>query len=366
MLSRRSVLAAGLGGLAGVAGAAGAGAQGLQANSLLGPEAAGTVLINTSAKINHVAVDAENLYWTETSATTTRLRKKPLAGGAAVDLASEPAKDQRGFRVSYTEIQLTAETIVWNRERVGFYAHYSLRTIAKDGGNIKVILKEDYSESPLSLNGWRVVGNFVVVALLYPYATPIDLPKPTRIAGYDLDTGTWSAVISGRFKQNEAFVLAGDDQTLYVHGTGKEGNTVEIGSVLPSAGATAYTSIRSAPGKDLDLAQQGATDGTNLYYWSKSGNKHRIMALATQPGGTPTVVTITDLGVGLTTDKVDLYWQVQDTVFKIAVGGQGSPVKVFKGAYKPSAAGGLAFDDTSLYLAVQSAAKKFQIVQVAK
>lgn len=350
------MLAVGLGGLAG---AMGAGTDAMAASE-------GEVVVTTPGKINHITLDEENLYWSESTASITRLRKQPLSGGAIIELASEPVKDSRGYTVTYWHLQQTEDSLIWSRKRVGFYQHFSLRIIPKAGGDSRQILKEGYSESPLPLIGWRVAGKTVAVALLYPHATSKTMTKSTRIGAYDLETKTWSSLITGHFQKNEAFILAVDGDDLYLRGTGTEDDTLELGRVSVTGGHDSYTTLRSSSGTDNDLAQLGAVDGTNVYYWSEGKNEDRIMASATAGGGSPQKLAGGDLGTGLTTDRTSLYWQVKETVYKLDTGGHGSPKVVYEGAYRPAAVGGLAVDGTHLYLAVQAATNRFQIVRLPK
>lgn len=359
MLTRRMMLAAGLGGLAGVVGPNGAPAHATET-----ARSVGEVLISTSGKISHIVLDADTIYWTESTSSVTRLCKRALAGGAITTLASEPRRDAHSYTVTYWHIQQTADSIIWSRQRVGFYQHYSLRIVPKSGGTSRQFLKEGYSESPLPLIGWRVAGRRVAVALLYPHAWSSDLPKETRIAVYDLDANTWSPLVTRHFKKNEAFILAVDGDDIYLRGTGTEDDTLELGKVSVSEGISSYTTIHSASGTDDDLAQLGATDGTNVYYWSEGNSNDRILASPLAGGGDPVRIVSGDLGTGLTTNGVDLFWQVKEKILKIGVDGQGAAQTVFMGAYRPAAVGGLAYDETGLYLAVQASSAKFQIVKV--
>jgi hypothetical protein len=326
------------------------------------PVAGGTFVAAGLSKINHVIADADSVYWTEVS-KTLKVRKTSTNAGAIFDLFGQPAKDKRGLKYTFADLQQIGGNVYWSRHYVGFYSHWDILTVPKAGGKAAGVLPADVSVDPLIAAGWRASGRFIVVALARPEA--LNLPKNTRVAAYDTEGGFWSSMVTGRYDAGKIFPFAADDQHVYLRAVTPEGST-SILKATPGAGENTDTVLQTQAGVDQDLLQVGASDGTNLYYWSRQKNgSDRLLSLAVS-GGTPQQLLADNFGPGLTTDGVNLYW-VKDgtTLVRLPVAG-GTLSQLQTGVYGAASAAGVAQNATSLFVAKQSSKTQYSIIRVEK
>jgi len=313
--------------------------------------------------VNHVLADDDFVYWTEYSPQETKIRKTPKSGGPIFDLASEPARDRRGLGVAYAQLQQIGDRLYWTRETIGFFSHWSIRSVPKAGGAVTEVLKQDVSITPLLAHRWGVSGRFVIVALDKP--EELGLPENTIIGAYDTVAATWSALVTGGFQPNKTLFLAATDTAVFLRAVSDAGDT-SILRTAPDGAANSFTTIFSRAGGDQDLDEVADTDGVNVYYWSRVTNDpHRLFAIPVG-GGPPVEVISGTFGHGLTTDGANLFFAKEGTiVMRVPVTG-GTPAQVQTGVYFTSTNGRLAQDSAALYLAKQEANLTFAIVRVPK
>jgi len=326
-------------------------------------ELAGRPIVRGLGQVNHVLVDDEFIYWTEMSRTRAKVRRMPLEGGRIVDLATERTRDSRGLQISFIHLQQTADHIYWTRRSIGFFDHWSILSVPKEGGQVRAVLKEDISIEPMLASAWRASGRFIIASLQDP--DELDLPENTRIAAYDTHTGTWAPLLQSRFKQQSAYLLAanGDNDVIYVRGINQSGDT-ETGRLTPSQGLGSYELIATEGGEDGDVAVPGATDGTNLYFWTRQDGGH-VLVSRPVTGGATTRLQSSTFGPGLTTDGTHVYWtQRGRTLLRAPVSG-GRPETVRSDIFGTSVLGGVTMDGSNLYL-VRRAGGSYQILRVAK
>lgn len=319
-------------------------------------------------QVNHVLVDDDWVYWTEVSTKITRVRKSRRAGGAIFDLASEPGKDKRGVSVAYVHLREEGDTLYFSRLTVGFFRHWSIRAVPKDGGRSTLILREDASIDPMFASGWLVAGKYVVVALFFPQA--LGLPASTRIAAFDTDTRDWIPLITGRFVRGKTFLLAARNNTVFVRAQNENGRT-EVLRLNPADGSDTFETLLSQDGADQDLAEPGAVDGNNVYFWSRRGAGRDILFSLPDGGGSTTQLHSGDFGPGLIVDGGQLFWtrdtyngdgvrRANNAVVRMSITG-GALSTVREGVFRTSALAGLGHDGTGLFLVQRERNRKFTI-----
>lgn len=323
--------------------------------------AVGGDLVAASLKqVNHILAADGWIYWTEADGKFTRVRKMLRTGGGIYDLAVEPYRTKTGITVSYVHLQQSSDRIYFSRQEKGFAYHWSIRSVLKAGGGLTEIIPNDTSVEPMLSNGWKLSGDRVIVALKHP--NKIGLGDNVRVAVYD--GGTWTGLLSGQFDAGETHLIAADDQFVYVRGYSADTRVTQIVKVSLTNSQPVQTLLtREAPEDDRAVA--GATDGTNLYYWSGKDDDHRLLSLSVN-GGQPTVLTNSGFGYGLTLDNGNLYWaKGGSNIVRLPITG-GSTTSVRNNIYGTAAIGGIAIDDTSIYAAIVASRTEIRIVTAPK
>jgi hypothetical protein len=320
----------------------------------------GDVVTASLKQVNHILAADGWVYWTEADGKLTRVRKMQRTGGAIYDLAAEPYRTKTGITVSYVHLQQSSDRIYFSRQEKGFVYHWSIRSVLKAGGDLTEIIPNDTSVEPVLSNGWRVTGDRVVVALKHP--NRIGLGDNVRVAVYD--GGTWTGILSGQFDAGETHLIAADNQYAYVRGYSLETRITQIVKVSLTNSEAAQTLLtREAPEDDRAIA--GATDGTNLYYWSGKDDDHRLLSLSVN-GGQPTVLSSGGFGYGLTLDNGNLYWAKGGAnLVRMPITG-GDTTSLRNKIYGTAAIGGIAIDDTSVYAAIVASRTEIRIVTAPK
>ena len=318
------------------------------------------VVVSALKQINHIQAADGWIYWTESDEKRSRVRKMHRTGGAIYDLASEPYRTKTGITVSYVHLQQSTDRIYYSRQEKGFLYHWSIRSVPKAGGAWTQIIPNDTSVEPMLANGWRVSGDRVIVAVKNP--GKIGLADNVRVAVND--NGTWTGVLTGRFDAGETHLVAADDQFVYVRGYSADTLVTQIVKVsLNNSQAVETLHSRQAPEDDRAIA--GATDGTNIYFWSGRDDEQRLLSLSVN-GGQPTTLANGGFGYGLTYSDGNLYWARAGTnIVRLPVaGGQTTPIRA--GTFATAAIGGIAVDDTSVYAAVVASKTEIRILRAAK
>jgi Big-like domain-containing protein len=331
---------------------------------VVGPRAGGGEYVAANlSQVNHVLADENWVYWTELSSTQARLRRCSRRGGAIDDLAVEPSQTARGLRISYIHLRQNANTLFWTRESLGFGDHWSIRSISKSGGASSEVLPEDLTEAPLLSNGWHVSGKYVIVVLTDPGS--LGLPAETRIACFDTLRRSWTPLITGRFTPGKVRILAADESFVYVRAITDDFKTQMV-RIDPEAAVNTFQTILLQNYQDGNLAEPGATDGANVYFWSRKDTDDDKLMSFPVGGGTPVVLTNGSFGTGLVTDGVNLFWARGETQAVRLPGTGGIPIRLQTGLFADSTLGGLAFDADSLFLAVQESGRSLSIIRVNK
>jgi hypothetical protein len=313
-------------------------------------------------QVNHILEDGEWLYWCETSAKLTRVRKMHKSGGAILDLASEPFQTKSGLSTTFVHLQQIGDRLYFSRQQKGFVFHWSILSVPKEGGPVTTVLPNDVGQEPLSTNAWRVAGGRIVASLEHP--DKIGLGSAARVAVYDPATDAWTPIFGGQFDAGEVHLIAVDNQFAYVRGYSRSNRQTRIVKVDLDNVLDPQT-LHVRDGLDDDRKEPGATDGTNLYYWTRRDDGHRLVSLSTE-GGNPVQLLNTAFGPGLTYNDGFLYWaRNEQNIVKLPVGG-GTITPVRGGIYATAAIGGIPIDDTSAYVAVVASRKEIQILRVAK
>lgn len=294
-------------------------------------------------QVNHIAVDAASVYWTEFGFKEVRVRRVARTGGLIYDLAREPATDRRGVSVTYAQLRLNPSQLFWSRETAAFLDHWSIRTQGP-GGGYREILPEDISVEPMLINTWAATAGHVVAVLEFPAL--LGLPPATRVAAYDLATGIWSPLVTTAFDRKATHVIAADNRFVYIRAV--QDGTANILKVDPQMSVDSYTTIHSSPGADSVQRTSGAIDASNLYFWSSDGGSS-LMSLSLS-GGAPVRLAAAD-GAGLATDGAYLYWVTGDDVV-LRMPAAGGPTEVVtRSILRVSTTGGLAVDNGTLFIA---------------
>lgn len=318
-----------------------------------------TVVANLT-QVNHVAVDDENLYWTEVQSNLNRLRCMPKGGGAITTLASETSP-VAGKLITYVQIQLLGDRVYWSRLSTGGGSFWSIRSVPKTGGTPEVVLPESTGANPLSIAGWRAASGQIIATLLNP--ARVGLPAATRVGAYDPETKTWRSLLAGRFKKGAAFITAATNEQVFLRGI-TPANKTETGAATLNPLNPGYTVLRPENGVDSHADEPGATDGADLFFWSFQARKHRLRRIPIN-GGAPAVRLNGVLGRGLVVDGSHLYWVVRRNVFRAPVA-SGGATAIFNAAFETGALGGLAHDANNVYVAANPSAGKFSIVALPK
>ena len=318
-----------------------------------------TVVAANLRQVNHVLVDGDFVYWTETNGQVSRVRKTSKSGGVIVDLASEKAQGERGTTATYVHLQKFGDRLYWSRLSRGLLDHWSIRSVPEDGGEVTEVLPEDAGIRKMFTNGWRLAGKYLVVAFIAP--REVGLGPNVRLGAYDTESRTWAPLIVGRFPLGLVHIIAADEQNVFVRAETEESATVVL-RLSPAAVANSYETLLSQEGRDDYLIRSGDTDGTNVYYWSRRGEDDRLVSLPVN-GGRPTPLTV-DFGPGLTVENGRLYFARNDTaVVRVPV--TGGPLTVVQNKlYGASAEGGIAVDDSGAYIAVLTSERTIDIVRV--
>jgi len=337
-------------------------AKGKSVKAVVSVLAPGGDLVAAALKqVNHILAADGWIYWTESDGKISRVRKMLSTGGAIYDLASEPYHTKTGITVTYVHLQQSTDHIYYSRQEKGFNFHWSIRRVPKAGGVAPTeIIPNDTSVEPMLANGWKVSGDRVVVALKNP--TKIGLGASVRVAVYD--DGAWTGVLLGQFDAGETHLIAVDDQFVYVRGYTLETRVTQIVKVSLTNSQAVQTLLTRESPEDF-RAIPGATDGTNIYYWSGRDDDTRLLSLSVN-GGQPTVLTNTGFGYGLTYNDGNLYWaKGGNNIVRMPVaGGQTSPIR--SSTFATTAIGGIAIDETSVYAAIVASKNEIRIVRAAK
>ncbi len=308
---------------------------------------------------NHVIADDTHVYWTELTSKRAFIRKAPRAGGPATTLYSEPSEDSRGLRVAQVQLKQNSTTLFWSRQTVGYYQHWSIITIPKAGGTVRAVLREDASVIPMYASKWAVTETYVAALIAAP--AQLRLPRKTVIAKFDLATRTWTTLLAGRLAVTRTSILAATEDAVYVRGLDTDEDT-EIGKVSLDGD---YTLLASSGVVDRAIDEPAATDGTNLYYWSRtSGSTYRLRSLPVT-GGTPSTLYSGPLGKGLAVQGTDLFWAQGGKILQGTTTGT-APVTVATSVLEIATLGGLSVDATSLVHGVRRTRTRFDIRLVTR
>lgn len=320
----------------------------------------GDVVVPSLKQLNHILAADGWIYWSENDGKFTRVRKMLRTGGAIYDLAAEPYRTKTGITVTYVHLQQSSDRIYYSRQEKGFSYHWSIRSVPKVGGTPTEIIPNDTSVEPMLSNGWKLSGDRVVVALKNP--AKIGLGGGVRVAVYD--NGTWTGILNGQFDAGETHLIAADSQFVYVRGFTLATRITQIVKVSLNNSQSVQTLLTRENPED-DRAVAGATDGTNIYYWSGKDDDHRLLSLSVN-GGQPTALANSGFGYGLTYDNGNLYWAKGGTNIVRMSSAGGPTTSVRNGIYGTAAIGGIAIDDTSIYAAIVASRTEMRIVTAAK
>ncbi len=330
--------------------------------SVVNPSTSAGLVAANIGQVNHVLVDDEWVYWTETNSRLVRLRKTAITGGPIYDLASEPSRTSQRLTVTYVHLKQVGDDLYWSRETFGALDHWSIRKIAKTGGPVTEVLAEDISIEPMLATGWAVAGKYLVAVLWDP--NELGLPNNTRVAAYDTDSGIWTPVLQGNYGENSVHLLAATEGKVYIR-TVTEQSRTELLLADPAAMPNTHQVLHTEGRRDPRISLPGAVSDTEVFYWTQVRDGTRLMAIPLA-GGTPRPVVRGYLGQGLVTDGTSLYWApLQKSVVKLPVAG-GTPTTVLRRIVSNPPFGGLALDTDSLFLARIEPGGKSSIVRVSK
>ncbi|MGV3722225.1 MAG: hypothetical protein ACO1SX_15060, partial [Actinomycetota bacterium] len=199
-----------------------------------------------------------------------------------------------------------------------------------------------------------------IASLFIP--SKVDLGAGVRLAIYDPATGDWSALYNGPMDAGDVHIIAANNTHVYVRGYTFTERITRIVKITLD-GSEAPVTLLTRSGVDSDIDEPGATDGTNIYFWSYRDSGHRLLSLSTS-GGEPITVFNNGFGPGLTYSDGQLYWARQElNLVKLPVGG-GSPTVVRANVFATAAVGGLPIDDTSIYVAVLASRTEMRILRI--
>lgn len=330
--------------------------------SVAKPLPTGTLAAANVGQVNHLIVDDEWVYWTETSGTFVRLRKTPRTGGAIYDLASEKARTPTAVQVTYVHLKQIGDYLYWTRETFGALDHWSIRRVPKAGGPSTEVLPEDVGVEPLLSNFWAVSGKYVVASLAAP--TRIGLTNNTRFAAYDTEAGTWAPLLQGGYGERSVHILAATEGNVYLRAVTDQPR-VDFLRLDPAGPANTHQVLRAEARRDNRVSVPGTVSDTELFYWTQAGNAARMMALPLA-GGTPRIVVRGYQGQGLVTDGTSLYWApAQTSVARVPVAG-GTPTTLQRRILSNPPYGGLALDPAGLFLARIETGNTRSIVRIDK
>jgi hypothetical protein len=314
------------------------------------------VVVSALKQVNHILAGDGWIYWAESDGQISRVRKMLRTGGAIYDLASEPYHTKTGITISYVHLQQSTDRIYYSRQEKGFNFHWSIRSVPKSGGVAPTeIIPNDTSVEPMLINGWKVVGDRVVVALKQP--TKIGLGGNVRVAVYD--DGAWTGILTGQFDSGETHLIAADDQFVYVRGYTADTRVTQIVKVSLNNSQAVQTLLTRQAAEDF-RAIPGTTDGTNIYYWSGRDDDQRLLSLSVD-GGQPTTLANGGFGYGLTYNDGNLYWAKGGAnIVRMPVAG-GQTTSIRANTYATAAIGGIAIDE-----AVVASKTEIRILRAAK
>lgn len=318
---------------------------------------AATPLVTNLSQVNHVLVDGDWLYWTEASPQRTRLRKAAKTGGPIIELTDE-ATVNLGQANSYVHLQAMGDRIYFSRLSSGFAVRWSVYSIPKGGGERRVEVPEEVTIRPLSPSGWQVAETELVVCLQDP--TKVGLPDDTRIGAYNPGTATWRPLLRGVFPRGRVYITAVHNDTVYVRGTTAAFETRTGKFTL--AETPVYTELLAQEDDDRGVGFAGATDGVDLYFWSRIGGKNRLRKIPVSGGASSQVQSGT--GSGLTFTEEAIYWATGKKVQRRTLP-SGPTARIFSPIFDTAALGGLTFDEDFLYL-VQKRSNRYDLVRIAK
>jgi hypothetical protein len=317
------------------------------------------------SQVNHIAVDGENIYWTEVNKKILRLRKTPLEGGPITDLATQVSTDSRGLKYTFVHLRLVGDHVYFTRRFVGLEDHWAILRVPKAGGRVQRVLMDDVSIEPLIGTGWGVVGRFILASVAAPRR--IGLAGNTRLAGYDTSSGVWFSVLTGPFGRRGLLVSGTTETDAFVRGV-NENDSTEIFRVKPEEGDLTKIPLVQEDGINRAIIERAAVVGEHLYFWSRSGESYRLRRVPIAGGAPPSVVLNGNFGEGLTADDAAglLYWvRGRSELVRLDTAAATAPVLLLPNVFGTASVGGIAQDATSLYVA-RKTGNRFSILRLRK
>jgi hypothetical protein len=298
-------------------------------------------------QVNHILADGDWVYWSEADRERVRIRKTPREGGPIFDLASEPRQTARGLSVAYVHLRLIGDTLFWSRQSLGFLDHWSIRSVPVSGGPAAVVLGEDISVEPFPASAWGVSGKYLVASLRRP--EELGLSESTEIAALDTQSGAWSPLIQGQFRDHRHHVLAAELGAVYIGGV-TEGDQSRILRMAPDAAPNAFQTLLDVSGNDGGFRENGATDGANLFFWSNRTGTRRLLSLPTG-GGTPSALVSNLTAGGLAVEGSNLFaFRRQSQLIRIPSSG-GPPTQLLTRLLRQSTFGPAAVSGGRVFVA---------------
>lgn len=315
-------------------------------------------------QVNHVASDGDYVYWTEVNKQKVKVRRVSINGGPIVDLASQNYKDSRQITYSAVHLKIADDYVYWTRQAVGFNHHWAIFRVLKSGGTPERVLTDDVAIEPLVASFWQVTGKYLVVALARP--EQLGLTENTRVGVYNTETKIWSPLLTATFPAGRVAVIAADNNFVYLRGI-TSSKITRILRLSPSDGESSSVTLVSQDRADNDAGELAASDGTNLFFWSKQGSgDHRLMRVAVEGNQAASVLLSGNFGEGLVTDGTHLYWaRGGSNLVRLPNTGGGSPTQLQTGLYKTATTGGVGLSDTRVFY-VRKQGKRFTILGQTK
>ena len=335
-------------------------------------------IVERSKQINHVILDGDCLYYTETNRKFTRIVKVDLTTGTPSDLLREDAR-QDNVRVVYAQLQQDADNVYVSRLRQGILQRWSIVKVPKDGSPTTEVLAEGQGvvllgpetaaskravRTLFDLTRWRVIPGFLILVVGDPIT--LNLPADTFVGAMDLTTGLWSALIRGGFVLRQTSLLAAEDGAIFMRASLDTGASQVI-TMGPGDAANDFTVLFSTATREANIFQTGALDAANIYFWTKpKGSKDRLVCVPKAGGAAVELLRgRATFGIGLSTDGINLYWARKTRkLVRMPVAG-GAVTQLLTKLFPTAALGGFPINGTSIF-AVTKRGKRFSIIETPK
>jgi len=271
-----------------------------------------------------IAVDATNMYWTDTSGTVLGILSEPVTGGLITTLASATGGIGLG-------IAIDGASIYWVNEgtSANAYADGSVLMTGKTGGAPITLASGQTAPSAIATDAanvyWINLGSGISTASVMkggktPGGAPVTLASAQTAAAIAVDATNvyWvnrgTSGTSGDGAVMSIPIGGAAMPTVLVPGlTGPAAIAVDAANVYWMTSAT-LMKVPVGGGPPTTLATAGssegtiAVDGTNVYWTSYDGVSSSILKVAAS-GGAPVSIAIDQLNpFSIAVDATSVYW----------------------------------------------------------